>query len=288
MRNGEYVSVVVPTRNRAANLRQCLRSLLSQNYPLESYEIIVVDNGSTDNTFNVVMESAERISHPPIRLIRQATRGLNRARNAGIAAASGDPICFVDDDVIASPGWLSAMVAGFSCHPEAGCFGGPIRLRLEGKAPRMCGTEPLGETELELGYEERVVSAVWGANMAVTKAALDGCGYFDERIEIYGDEEEWERRLISRGGSVIYLPRAWVWHRRSAESLRIRALLRSRFHRGIKQTEFRHHQREAVQTGGEFKLFCRGLGHAVRSRCCWGLLAASESAGRVWGTFGKW
>src|SRR5680860_1583060 len=69
-RTGDYVSVVVPTRNRADTLRQCLNSLLDQDYPRKSFEIVVVDNGSTDDTPRVVMEEAEGITYPPMRLIR--------------------------------------------------------------------------------------------------------------------------------------------------------------------------------------------------------------------------
>jgi GT2 family glycosyltransferase len=278
-----YVSVVVPTRNHADALRQCLNSLLEQDYPRKSFEIVVVDNGSTDDTPHVVMESAEEShEHPPVRFIRHETRGLNRARNAGINAALGNPICFVDDDVVAPPGWLSAMVAGFEGHADAGCFGGPIRLLLEGKVPRMCGREPLGETELELGKEERAVDTVWGANMAITRTALTRCGPFDERFEIYGDEEEWERRLISKSGSVIYLPHAWLWHRRTSEELRLRNLIVSRFRRGrhgiraAKLLESQISVKEDLRAGFRFLL------HGFRRQCAWGFLAASCRLGRIY------
>lgn len=277
----EFVSVVVPTRNRAATLLQSLRSLSEQDYPRECFEIVVVDNGSTDDTIQVVMQEARRIEHPTVRLVHEETRGLNRARNAGIAAASGNPICFVDDDVIAPQGWLREMVAGVHRHPNSGCYGGPIQLLLGSKGPRFCGKEGIGETELHLGDEEHTVGAVWGANMAITKAAVSSCGSFDERIEIYGDEEEWERRLISSGGNVIYLPHAWLWHQRSADDLRLKRLLISRFKRGRHEVRTARLLRVQTSLRDEVKVGFRYLMHGVRRQCAWGFLAASCRLGRA-------
>ncbi len=278
----KFVSVVVPTRNRAASLKQSLRSLLEQDYPSECFEIVVVDNGSTDDTTQLVMEEAQKIDHPTVHLVHEETRGLNRARNAGVVAASGDPICFVDDDVEAPPGWLREVVAGVHRHPSAGCYGGPIRLLLEGNAPRMCGKEQIGETELDLGGEERAVKAVWGANMTVTRSALTRCGLFDERIEIYGDEEAWERHLISSGGSIIYLPDAWLWHRRSAEELRLRSLLISRFRRGRHGIRAAKLLKSQISLKQDLRAGFRFLLHGFRRQCAWGFLAASCRLGRIY------
>src|SRR5947209_3163645 len=135
----EFVSVVVPTWNRATLLRDAVASLISQDYPNERYEIIVVDDGSTDGTPAVAHVYAETDFLPRVQYVRQTHAGLNAARNAGIAAAKGDLICFVDDDVEAPRVWLRAIVQGAARHPYAGCLGGPIHLRIEGRQPRLCG-----------------------------------------------------------------------------------------------------------------------------------------------------
>ena len=108
MINYPFVSVVVPTRNRAELLRDCLESLLTQEYPRDQYEIIVVDDGPTDST-KVVVEGFE--GHLTSLLYAyQDHRGPNAARNRGIALARGEVICFVDDDVAIPQCWLLAMV----------------------------------------------------------------------------------------------------------------------------------------------------------------------------------
>ena len=140
---------------------------------------------------------------------------------------------------------------------------------------------------MDLGHRDRAAVHVLGGNAAVRREAFERVGFLSESLSGWGDEEEWQRRLRAAGGTVGYVADAWVWHRKTSVSLRLTALLVSRFKRGVKQTQFRCHQREAVKSRSEFVPFFRGLGHAVRCRCCWGLLAASESAGRVWGTLGS-
>src|SRR5204862_7056439 len=94
-----FVSVVVPTWNRADLLPDCLRSLRAQDYPADRFEIVVLDNGSSDATADVVRPFMD-VGGPSVRYVRLERHGsLNVARNAAIAAAHGDPICFVDDDV---------------------------------------------------------------------------------------------------------------------------------------------------------------------------------------------
>jgi len=279
----QFVSVVVPTRNRAQLLRDCLESLLAQDYPHDRYEVIIVDDGSRDETAALVTEFSRKSTSPTVTLVSQPSRGLNAARNAGIAAAGGDPVCFVDDDVEVPLGWLSAMVRGVGRHPEAGCCGGPIRLRLEGKAPRACGREPLGETELDLGDSERPVRRVWGANMAVSKAAVGATGPFLEELPIYGDEEEWEQRHLDAGGAVIYLPEAWLWHRRTAEDLRLWRLARNRFRRGASQLTYLRLSGQSPTLWGELSPIPRTLAHAILRRCAWGILTTAMHLGRVWG-----
>lgn len=267
------VSVVVPTRDRAAYLEVTLRSLAGQDLD-ESYELIVADDGGADATRAL----AERHG---ARLVRPDGRGPNTARNAGIAAAAADLVALVDDDVEAPPGWLRAIVRGAAGHPDADAFGGPIRARLEGPAPRACGREGPPITALDLGPADREAELVWSANMALRRGAFERVGPFDERFSTGGDEEEWLRRLRAAGGRVVYLADAGLDHRRAGDDARLRALMRAAYRRGRNMRAYDSARLRAPALGGELRVLAGCGWHALRRACPQGLVMGAHSAGRV-------
>jgi glycosyltransferase involved in cell wall biosynthesis len=277
------VSVVIPTYNRAAMLQGCIRSMFAQDFAKELYEIIVADDGSTDSTKQVVQTFRDDSEGPSLCYVRCDHGGPNAARNAGVRLAKADLICFVDDDVDAPSGWLRALVAGVDQNPSAGCIGGPIRLRLEGKPPRLCGREALGETELDLGDMAQKTKFVWSANMLVTRSALELVGAFNDQLPIYADEIEWEERLRRSGGEVVYIPEAWLWHRRAAHDLRLLRLLRLRFIRGRNRATYFSVTGQSVSAFEELNLAARALGHAIIRGCSGGVMRASSHIGLAWG-----
>ena len=225
-RPSSFVTVAVATYRRPAHLRVCLESLVDQDYAADAYEIVVVDDGSADETADVVREIAAKHARPDVRYVHQAHGGVNRARNRAIDAARGDPICFVDDDQSMPASWLPAIVAGVAAFPQAACLGGPMLLRLEGRLPRMCGREPLGESELDFGPLAREVEHVWGGNMALRRNAIEEVGRFRADLRLLGGTEtEWLDRARAAGRHVVYLPDAWLWHVRTQAELRLRWLL---------------------------------------------------------------
>lgn len=130
---GLQASVAICTRNRADSLARTLVSVAQAarhvSAPFSArWELVVVDNGSTDNTAAVVASFADRL---PIRRVEQPLPGLSNARNAGMAAARGAVILWTDDDVLVDEGWLAAHLAAFERHPEAGIFGGRAVPRFE-------------------------------------------------------------------------------------------------------------------------------------------------------------
>src|SRR5947209_2777112 len=150
-------------------------------------------------------------------------------RNTGIRAASADLVALVDDDVYAPPGWLDAIVSGAARFPDADAFGGPIRARFEGPAPRACGREQPPITTLDLGPRDHPAELVWSANMALRRDAFERVGPFDERFPTGGDEEDWLRRLAAGGGTVVYLAEAALDHRRAGDDARLRSLMQSAY-----------------------------------------------------------
>jgi Glycosyl transferase family 2 len=154
------ISVVICTRNRAESLRRVLASAAAMSVPgTLAWEMLVVDNGSTDSTQLVIAEFASRL---PLRTVIEPKAGLSNARNRGVAEARGDYICWTDDDVALGKNWLAAYASAFDRYPEADYFGGPIELVLEAQElPRwflenramlgnMLAERQLGDEELEL------------------------------------------------------------------------------------------------------------------------------------------
>ena len=269
------VAVVVPTGGRADYLEVTLRSLRSQELD-DPAELLVVDDGGGEAT----RAAAERAG---VRAVSHAgRRGLNAARNTGVRQTEAPLIAFVDDDVEAPPGWLRALVEGAARHPGAEAFGGPIRARLEGPAPRSCGREDPPITTLDLGPEDRPAEAVWGANFAVRRSAWERVGPFDESFTLpHGDEEEWLERLRAAGGSVTYLAAAGLDHRRAGDDARLRRLARAAWARGRGARASDLRRGEAPSMLSELRVLAGCGWHTVRRGCPQGVVMGAHSAGRV-------
>jgi glucosyl-dolichyl phosphate glucuronosyltransferase len=278
---GTFVSIVVPTRNRADKLRVCLESLLAQDFPADRYEIVIVDDGSTDRTEDVVNRLIDAGTRVPLTLVRQSPQGPNTARNAGFEVARGDPVCFVDDDVAVPTTWLSTMAEGFGAYPDAPAFAGRVRPRLEHPRRRDCPRHPL-VSRLDLGERDLKIPGAVGAAMAIRRNTMASVGPFDPWTT-GGDDSEWFDRLSRAGGHLMYLGRATVWHRRTRADLRLSTILRSSFHRGV----IAH--RYFIRAGRDDipRLAIRQsralLRDAARDRCLGALATAVLNAGYAYG-----
>ncbi len=269
------VTVVVPTRGRAAYLEVTLDSLCRQR-TRAPHELLVVDDGADDGTRDV----AERLG---VRCVSHGERrSLNAARNTGLREARAELIAFVDDDVVAPEGWLEALVEGAARHPDAEAFGGPIRARFEGRTPRGCGREDPPITTLDLGPEDRDAEMVWGANFAVRRSAIERIGEFDESIvRPHGDEEEWLERLRAAGGRIAYIADAGLDHRRTEEDARLGRLARAAYARGRGARASDTRRGKAPGLARELRVLAGCGWHTVRRACPQGLVMGAHSAGRV-------
>ncbi len=268
------VSVVLPTRNRARYLETALASLRAQ-VDAPPHELLVVDDGSTDDTVAVAARHGVKAiaARPP--------GGLNTGRNTGIAATRADLIAFVDDDVWVPPNWLNALVAGAARHPEAEALGGPIRGRLLGPAPRACGREQPPITTLDLGPSDCDAEFVWGANMAVRRAAIDRIGPFDESLNGNGDEEDWLLRLHAADGRIAYIADAWLEHRRVGDDARLRSLARAEYRRGRGARRNDRRKGTAQPVHRDLRDLAGAVWHTGRRRCAQGLIMGAHSTGRL-------
>jgi glycosyltransferase involved in cell wall biosynthesis len=278
-----FVSVAVPTRNRADLLDGCIGSLIDQHYPNDRYEIVVVDDGSRDTTPVVVRKAARRLAQPAVRYVAQRHRGPNAARNAALRTAVGDPVCFVDDDVDAPPEWLGKIVTAALGHPTAGCLGGPIHTRLDAIPAHMRAREPLGEAGFDLGCPSREVRYVWSGNFAVRRHAVEAVGPFQEHRLPGHDEIEWIDRLYRAHIPVFYVADARVWHRRHAQDLKLSKIVPRRFVRGVGESVAYHRAGVAYRVHAQVHGLREQLHHAVLDRRAEGLAAAAQFAGRLVG-----
>ncbi len=199
------VSVVIASYNGDATLRACLQSLQGLNYP--NYEVILVDDGSTDTTEQIAAE------FPSVRYFRHAdNQGLGLARNTGIAAASGEIVAFTDSDCRADEDWLYYLVGDLLQSRFAG-IGGHNFLPPDDAATAACVmVSPGGPAHVML--TDRLAEHIPGCNMAFYKWALDSIGGFDAIYHKAGDDVDICWRLQQRGYRLGFSPAGFVWHYR--------------------------------------------------------------------------
>lgn len=198
------VSIVVATYNGAGTLAGCLRSLEKLNYP--NYEIIVIDDGSTDETPLILKE------FPAIRVFRQENKGLSAARNQGISLATGEIVAFTDSDCIVDCDWLYFAVLAMVKHPCAGVGGPNITPWETDPLHRTVAYAPGHATHILL--DEQEAEHVPGCNMAFWRSDLISVGCFDATYRKAGDDVDIIWRFQDQGKRVLFAPAAFVWHHR--------------------------------------------------------------------------
>ncbi|HEY8545906.1 MAG TPA: glycosyltransferase family A protein [Acidimicrobiales bacterium] len=229
-------TVVVCTRDRLELLEGCLDSLDRQVLaPDDRVDVVVVDNGSTDGTTGRLHRWAA--ADPGRRtVVHEPVAGLSRARNRGLAAASGDVVLFLDDDAIAPRGWVAAHLAAYRRDPAATAVGGPVVLTWPEGRPRWV-TPGLEHwySAVDHGDEPGPFPrphGPYGTNMSVRREAALAAGGFAEQLGRRGrrlrsgEEADLWARLWAAGGTIVYDPATLVLHRVTGDRSRRRWLLR--------------------------------------------------------------
>jgi peptidoglycan/xylan/chitin deacetylase (PgdA/CDA1 family)/GT2 family glycosyltransferase len=199
-----FVSVVIPAYNEEDYLPLCLESIRKQDYAGD-YEVIVVDNASTDNTAQIARDWG-------VNVVYESKRSPACARQKGAEVATGKIIAFIDADTRAPAHWLSTTVWRFLCEPEMVAITGPYAYSDAGKFTRI--TSYVGNflsiiTDQLFRKVFRKGGALWGCNFAVRHSALLEVGGFDTSIKFYGEEYELSLRLKKAGKGCI-MPRLFV------------------------------------------------------------------------------
>jgi glycosyltransferase involved in cell wall biosynthesis len=199
------ISVVVCAHNEAERIEACLESLERCDYP--SLEVIVCDDGSSDSTLEIARRS-------PFQVLALPHGGLSTARNAGLSAARGEIVAYLDADAQCHPDWPYYLALAFE-QPGVVAVGGPnLPVPGAGFAERVVSACPGGPMHVLLTDDR--AEHVPGCNLAVRRDAMLAAGGFDEVFTAAGDDVDACWKLLDRGGEVAFAPAAQVMHHRRA------------------------------------------------------------------------
>jgi len=187
MTENAFISVVIPTYNNADFVNRAIKSLFDQTYPKNKYEIIIVDDGSTDNTRQCI-ELLQRQSPCNLRYLFQENKGPSAARNLGIRNASGDIIAFSDADCLPSKVWLEAIVKGYEDKDDSiAGIGGTIKaVPTVSKVSQYCAYAKMNERPK---IDKTGIVYLITGNASFRKECLQLVGGFDERYNFPGGED---------------------------------------------------------------------------------------------------
>ncbi len=199
-----FVSVIVCSYNGAKTLAACLESLGKIDYP--SYEVILVDDGSTDDTPGI----AARFSG--VRYVRQTNHGLSHARNTGAAAARGEVFAYTDSDCMADTDWLNYLIGTLVSGNFAGAGGPNVSPPARDWVQACVAAAPGGPSHVLL--TDVVAEHIPGCNMAWYRWAFESVGGFDVEYRKAGDDVDFCWRIQQAGWEIGFSPTAIVWHHR--------------------------------------------------------------------------
>lgn len=220
------ISIILSTRNRAKQLGPALEYFKALQYDGE-FEVIIVNNGSTDSTSEVIQTFAAQVGFP-VQEVYESVPGLANARNAGVRAAKGDIFVFTDDDCYVEPAFLTQILYPFKWH-TIGFVGGRISLYDETDAKMTIRLDEQPMTYLRKTFV--APGHIQGACMAIRRSALDSAGGFDPLFGAgsYFPAEDFDAilRILNAGWYGIYWPDAHVQHHHGRKDHEIPKLLKS-------------------------------------------------------------
>lgn len=204
------ISVVIPLYNKAKSITTTLQSVFNQTYT--DFEVIVVDDGSTDNSMEVVRERVRELGNERVRLITQANAGVSAARNVGIMEAKGEYVCVLDGDDIWDKDFLKEMVRLIEDYPEKSIYGLACE-KIVGDNMQIDETQTYYRGETHWEWDSMAYS---GSSSCVNKKDAIEVGLFDTRLTHGEDIDMWWRLLLKNGGACYTKP--YAFYRQDAEN----------------------------------------------------------------------
>lgn len=215
------ISFIICTYNREKYIYECL-SRLASNTVKEGWEIILVNNNSTDNTAAECERFVEDYQPANYHYFLETQQGLSFARNRGIQEAKGEWLVFLDDDAMVEPDYIASLQKHLSDHPEAGAFGGQIIPLFEDGEPEWYSKWTMiyvsamdrGKTVHPFPANKYPI----GANMGVNREVIDRVGMFNTALGrtgnnlLSGEEKDLFNRIHAAGYPILYFPDIQVHH----------------------------------------------------------------------------
>jgi len=198
-----FFSVVICSCNGSLTIKECLEGLMKLNYPF--YEVIVINDGSTDATPIIAAEF-------DVKLISTPNQGLSAARNLGASVAKGEIISYIDDDAIPDPDWLLYLATSF-LNTNCAAVGGPNIAPNEVTFIADCVDHSPGSPSHVL-FTDMEAEHIPGCNFSIRKAALNELGGFDPQFRAAGDDVDLCWRIVDAGFKIGFNPGAMVFHHR--------------------------------------------------------------------------
>ena len=237
MGKNELISVIICTYNRAELARQAIKSVLAQDFPQTDYELLIVDNNSTDHTRALAQEFCK--AYPNVHYFMESKVGLSYARNRGWQEAQGDYVAYIDDDCKVPPAWLRvASRVVEQEHPAA--FGGPYYAFYNSPKPAWFKDEYGSHVQEQLARPLGAGEYLSGGNMFINVDFLRKLGGFDAGFgmqgneQVYGEETELFHRLrrIYPDSVIYYDPALFVFHLVRLEKMKLSNMVRMSFKSG--------------------------------------------------------
>lgn len=203
----KYVSIIVPVYNGERTLDKCIKSLLYLEYPKEKYEIIVVDNNSTDNSIEIAKKY-------PVKLLHEGKQSSYAARNFGVKNAKGEIVAYTDADCVVDKEWLRQLVKNFKDETIAGVGGEILAYNPKSIVERYSDKNDVLSQKSNFNFEivGFKMPFMATANAAYKKQILNEIGLFDDSFTSGGDVDlAW--RITLNGYKIVFEPKALIYHR---------------------------------------------------------------------------
>lgn len=279
------ITIAICTYNRQQFIGACLQCLAVQDVAAHNWEVIIVDNASTDDTASIAKKFIDQHPLLPFRYVYEVQKGLSYARNRSIAEAAADIITFIDDDAEAVPHFVTCILQFMQANPTAAGAGGRV-LPKYSESP-----EPVWMNKYLNGYIGKVdhggsprvfegnMKYPIGCNMTYRKTLLEQSGGFNNQLTFRGDDKHIFFAVTKINPAVYYLPDALVYHNIDAHRLRF-----DYFKKLFLKTGNEERKRVAIENGS-FAVFTKGIEFVLKwgvSLCLWLLftLKGKEPKGR--------